>query len=171
MIYMENKRHNDFADCIYCFPLIVFESLESWWWWWWWWWCVCVCVFVFVCVCVLTISNKPVLRMCIALQAIWQAQMTSEAFIGWNRINRPWWRHKMETFSVLLVLCEGNPSVTGGFPLQRPVTRSFDVFFDLHQAKCWGNNRDTDNLERHRAHYVVTVMRGRHGVVAISIIF
>ena len=39
-----------------------------------------------------------------------------------------WWRHQMETFSALLALCEGN---TGGFPSQRPVTRSFDVFFDL----------------------------------------
>ena len=37
----------------------------------------------------------------------------------------------METFSALLSLCEGNSPVTGEFPSQRPVTRSFDVFFDL----------------------------------------
>ena len=42
-----------------------------------------------------------------------------------------WWRHQMETFSVLLALCEGNSPVGGGFPSQRPVTRSFDSFFDL----------------------------------------
>ena len=36
----------------------------------------------------------------------------------------------METFSVLLVFFERNPPVTGGFPTQRPVTGSFDVFFD-----------------------------------------
>ena len=42
-----------------------------------------------------------------------------------------WWRHQIETFSALLVLCEGNPSVTAGFPSQRPVTRSFDILFDL----------------------------------------
>ena len=30
-----------------------------------------------------------------------------------------------------MVLCEGNSPVTGGFPWQRPVTRSFDVFFIL----------------------------------------
>ena len=41
----------------------------------------------------------------------------------------------MDTFSALLVLCEGNPPVTGGFPLQWPVTRSFDVFFDLRLNK------------------------------------
>ena len=43
----------------------------------------------------------------------------------------PWWRHQMETFSALLALCAGNSSVAGEFPSQRPVTRSFDVLFDL----------------------------------------
>ena len=37
----------------------------------------------------------------------------------------------METFSALLAICAGNSPVTGEFPAQRPVTRSFDVFFDL----------------------------------------
>ena len=37
----------------------------------------------------------------------------------------------METFSALLALCWGNPPVSGGFPLHRPVSRSFGVFFDL----------------------------------------
>ena len=36
-----------------------------------------------------------------------------------------------ETFSMLLALCAGNSPVTGEFPTQRPVTRSFDVLFDL----------------------------------------
>ena len=39
--------------------------------------------------------------------------------------------HQMDTFSVLLVLCAGNSPVNGEFPSQSPVTRSFDVFFDL----------------------------------------
>ena len=38
-------------------------------------------------------------------------------------------------FFVLLVLCAGNSPVTGDFPTQRPVTRSFDVFFDLRLNK------------------------------------
>ena len=37
----------------------------------------------------------------------------------------------MEKFSALLALCGGNSPVTGEFPSQRSVTRSFDVFFDL----------------------------------------
>ena len=42
-----------------------------------------------------------------------------------------WWRHQMETFSALLAICAGNSPVTGEFLAQRPVTRSFYVFFDL----------------------------------------
>ena len=33
-------------------------------------------------------------------------------------------------------LCATNSPVTGEFPSQRPVTRSFDIFFDLHPNKC-----------------------------------
>ena len=46
-------------------------------------------------------------------------------------VRASWWRHQMETFSRLLALCAGHSSVTGEFPSQRPVTRSFNVFFDL----------------------------------------
>ena len=45
------------------------------------------------------------------------------------------WRHQMETFSALLAICAGNSPVPGEFPAQRPVTRSFDVFFDLRPIK------------------------------------
>ena len=41
----------------------------------------------------------------------------------------------METFSGLLAICVGKSPVTGEFPSQRPVTRSFDVFFDLRRNK------------------------------------
>ena len=54
-----------------------------------------------------------------------------------------WWRHQMETLSALLAICVGNSPVTGKFPAQRPVTRSYDVFFDLRLSKrlskqSWG---------------------------------
>ena len=54
-----------------------------------------------------------------------------------------WWSHQMETFSALLALCAGNSPVTGEFPTQRPMTRSFDVFFDRRLNKrlskqSWG---------------------------------
>ena len=68
-----------------------------------------------------------------------------------------WWRHQMETFSALLVICAGNSPVPGEFPTQRPVTRSFDVFFDLRLNKrlskqSWGWWFETPSrpLWRHR---------------------
>ena len=41
----------------------------------------------------------------------------------------------MDTFSALLAICAGNSAVPGEFPAQMPVTRSFDVFFDLRLNK------------------------------------
>ena len=41
----------------------------------------------------------------------------------------------METFSALLAICAGNSPVPFEFPAQRPVTRGFDVFFDLRPDK------------------------------------
>ena len=38
---------------------------------------------------------------------------------------------KWKQFFALLALCVGNSPVTGEFPAQRPLTPSFDVFFDL----------------------------------------
>ena len=68
-----------------------------------------------------------------------------------------WWRHQMETFSALLAICAGNSPVPGEFPTQRPVTRSFDVFFDLRPNKrlskqSWGWWFETLShpLRRHR---------------------
>ena len=64
----------------------------------------------------------------------------------------------METFPALLALCAGNSPVTGEFPSQRPVTRSFGVFFDLFLSKRLGEQLTRRDLRRHRAHYDVTVM-------------
>ena len=64
----------------------------------------------------------------------------------------------METFSALLAFSSWNSSVTGEFPAQRPVTRSFDVLFDLRPHQQWRNNGDAGDLRRHRAHYDVIVM-------------
>ena len=49
--------------------------------------------------------------------------------------SKSWSRHQMDTFSALLAFCVGNSPVTGEFPAQRPVTRSFNVFFDRRLNK------------------------------------
>ena len=70
---------------------------------------------------------------------------------------RSWWRHQMETFSALLAVCAGNSPAIGDFPEQRPVTRGFDIFFDLRLNKrlskqWWGWWLETQScpLWRHR---------------------
>ena len=70
----------------------------------------------------------------------------------------PWWCHQMETYSALLTICEGNSPVTGKFHAQRPVTRSFDISLICARINGWVNNREADDLRRHRAHYDVIVM-------------
>ena len=73
-----------------------------------------------------------------------------------NTWSNKWWRHQMETCSALLAICAGNSPATGEFPAQRPVTRSFDVFFDLclnerlsMQSWGWGFETPSRPLWRH----------------------
>ena len=69
-----------------------------------------------------------------------------------------WGPYQMDTFSALLAFCAENSPVTGEFPSQRPVTRSFDVFFICASTNGCGNNQDAGDLRRHRAHYDANVM-------------
>ena len=57
----------------------------------------------------------------------------------------------METFSSFQAFCVGNS------PAQRPVTRSFDVFIELHLNQQLSNIGDTGYLRHHRTHYDVIV--------------
>ena len=82
---------------------------------------------------------------------------------------KPWWRHQMETFSALLALCAGNSLVTGEFPVQRSVTRSFGVFFDLHlnkrlskQSWGWWFETPSRSIWRHCNVFQDDVMTWRH---------
>ena len=71
-----------------------------------------------------------------------------------SRAVQSWLRHQMETYSALLPYAP----VTGEFPSQRPVTRSFDYFFIYEWANLWVSNRDPGDLRRHRAQYDFTIM-------------
>ena len=70
----------------------------------------------------------------------------------------------METFSALLTICAGNSPVIGEFHAQRPVTRSFDAFFDLRLTHDLENNRDADDFRLYHAHYDVIVMNQRYNI-------
>ena len=63
---------------------------------------------------------------------------------------------KWKLFSALLALRAGNSPVTGEYPSQRPVTRSFDVFFDQllykqlsKQSSFWWFETPSRPLSRH----------------------
>ena len=82
-----------------------------------------------------------------------------------------WWRHQMETFSALLAICAGNSPVTGEFPTQRPVMRSFDVFFDLcpherlsKQSWGWWFGTLSSQLWRHRNGYSEVCLNNLNGL-------
>ena len=67
-----------------------------------------------------------------------------------------WWRHQIETFSTLLAFYAGNSPVTGEFLSQRPVTQSFNVFFNLRlnkrlskQSLGWWFDAPSRSLWRH----------------------
>ena len=74
----------------------------------------------------------------------------------------------METFSALLAVYAGNSPVTGEFPAQRPVTRSFDVFFDLRLNKRLSKQSRAGDLRRHRVHYEVIVMQTANDYIHIK---
>ena len=72
-------------------------------------------------------------------------------------VEETWWRHQMETFSASLAICAGNSPVPGEFPAQRPVTRSFEVFFDVRlnkrlskQSRGWWFETPSRSLWRQR---------------------
>ena len=74
----------------------------------------------------------------------------------------------METFSALLAICAGNSPVPGEFPAQWPVTRSFDIFFDLRPNNDWVNNGKASDLRRHRAYYDVIIVHHMEATVVIQ---
>ena len=69
---------------------------------------------------------------------------------------KAWWRHQMKTISSSLVICAGNSPVHGEFPAQRPLTRSFRVFFNLRLNEHL--NKQSGDLRLYCAYYDVVVM-------------
>ena len=92
-----------------------------------------------------------------------ETNSASQGYLTWNLadFNKQSIQNTMMTSSngkitALYDLCEGNPLVAGGFPSQRPMTRSFDAFFDLHPSKrsskqsgLWWFERPSPELWRH----------------------
>ena len=78
---------------------------------------------------------------------------------------------QMETFSASLAICAGNSPVTGEFPAQRPVTRSFDVSLICDWINGWVNSREAGDLRHHRAQYDVIMMTNKSAAWRFYICF
>ena len=111
-----------------------------------------------------SLTNYDILELC-HLNSLWDGSL----FLLCSDVCRPknwsdwvflrsWWRHQVETFSALLDLCEGNPSVTGGFPSQSQWRGALMFSLICVWTNGWTNNRDTGDLRRHRANYDVIVV-------------
>ena len=73
----------------------------------------------------------------------WYAQFSQKRALDGQQSTLVMITSSMETVSALLALCAGKLPVIGELPSQRPVMRSFDVFFDLRLNKrlskqSWG---------------------------------
>ena len=80
-----------------------------------------------------------------------------ESVYMWCNIHKPWWRHQMETFSALLALCvEIRSTVNSRHKGQWRGLLMTSLICTW--TNCWVNNRDTDDLRGHHAHYDATVM-------------
>ena len=129
--------------------------------------------------CLMLVSNKLnifhiscTIFMMNCFEKIWIAHLTSSLKYCWLLMfmvkevkisSCSWWHHQMGIFSMYLAICEGNPPVSGGFPSQRPVTWSFDAFFDLCLYKWL--SKQSGLLRCHDTHYDVIVINRMAGDV------
>ena len=104
--------------------------------------------------CCNSIANALELLQSCTKPSIWLSQCQGSNAAGHGksitRIYKYWWRHQMEIYSAPLAICAGNS------PAQRPVMRSFDVFFNLRlikrlskQSRGWWFETPSGSLWRH----------------------
>ena len=117
-------------DVIFCYPCLTFDL---------WWWCGCIVISCSVSKHIFDLTWnqwRPVYWHIYSSAAHWanivypKNWAHGSCFVAFCR-RLTWCRHQMETFSALLAICAGNSPASAEFPARRPVTRSFDIFFDL----------------------------------------
>ena len=93
---------------------------------------------------ILQSCNKPLISFSVSWsREMWHKTCRYSTVLAIQKANSSemslaWWRHQIGTFSELPAISAGNSLVTGKFPAQRLVTRSFHVFFYLRLNKWLG---------------------------------
>ena len=94
---------------------------------------------------------------CIFIVCWWLRAMWYMVYEVTDNIIRSWWRHQMETFSALLVICAGNSPVTGEFHAHKGQWRGalmFSLICALNkrlskQSRGWWFETPSCSLWRH----------------------
>ena len=79
------------------------------------------------------------------------------------------WRHQMETFSTLLVICAGNSSVPVNSPHKGQWRGALMFSLICALISGWVNNGEAGDLRRNRAHCDVIVMRKGHAKFGVHV--
>ena len=102
------------------------------------------------------LSHNPILhKTCVLYMQHTDKAMNSQ---GHSIPHPTWWRHQVETFSVLLALCAGIHRSPVNSPYKGQWRGSLVFFMICAWTNGWTNNRSAGDLRRHRAHYGVTVL-------------
>ena len=89
--------------------------------------------------------------------------------MSWLHKNRDiCWRHQMETFSALPVVCAGNSPVSGEFPHKGQWCGALMFSLIYGWINDWVNSREAGDLRRQRGHYDVIVMICSCGINLIN---
>ena len=83
---------------------------------------------------------------------------TGNPFYSPRAVQKPWWRHQMETFSALLTLSVGIHRSPVNSPHKSQWRGALMFSFICPWINIWVNSRKTGDLRRHRGHHDVTVM-------------
>ena len=75
-----------------------------------------------------------------------------------------WWRHKMETFSALLVFCADNSHSPNKGQWRGALIHSLICAW----TNSWANTEDAGDLRSHRAHHDATIMWSHNDNIAMA---
>ena len=94
---------------------------------------------------------------CVYIQLVWVLRIMNSASFSASK-TKAWWRHRMETLSVLLAFVRGIHRWPVDSPHNGPVARNVSCFCSMYALSGWTNNEIAGDLRRHDSHMTPTVI-------------